>query len=248
VVIDELPDGARVVEARSDAARLSAGGMAGPPDYLALDDAAWAIVPPTGTTLHPARRAGQRLPPERAGPAAQRRAVRHDARGLRGDGRRARVRRVRPVVFDGFLPPELPAKPILAFAPPRTSPLGEVKGTLDRVRPGPAAGQRAAAARRRPVAAAHRRATAADGAARLGAAGHPRPDGPLLYAGLREGLPTAVFAFDLRQSDLPLQVAWPILVANLAGELLGLGPTRPTRWRPPSRSSCRSPPARSACA
>ncbi len=36
------------------------------------------------------------------------------------------------------------------------------------------------------------------------------------------GLPTAVFAFDLRQSDLPLQVAWPIMVSNLAGELLGL--------------------------
>jgi hypothetical protein len=30
-----------------------------------------------------------------------------------------------------------------------------------------------------------------------------------------------VVAFDLRQSDLPLQVAWPILVANLSGELLG---------------------------
>jgi hypothetical protein len=43
-----------------------------------------------------------------------------------------------------------------------------------------------------------------------------------MYAGLRDGLPTAVFAFDIRQSDLPLQVAWPIMVSNLAGELLGL--------------------------
>ena len=51
------------------------------------------------------------------------------------------------------------------------------------------------------------------------------PDVPLLYSGLREGLPTAVFAFDLRQSDLPLQVAWPILVSNLAGELLGIDST-----------------------
>ncbi|HVQ21870.1 MAG TPA: hypothetical protein VMT36_01235, partial [Candidatus Saccharimonadia bacterium] len=46
-------------------------------------------------------------------------------------------------------------------------------------------------------------------------------EAPLLYAGSRDGLPTAVLAFDLRQSDLPLQVAWPILVANLSGELLG---------------------------
>jgi hypothetical protein len=55
---------------------------------------------------------------------------------------------------------------------------------------------------------------------------------PLLYAGTRDGLATAVLAFDLRQSDLPLQVAWPILVANLSGELLGrdastLQPVRP---------------------
>jgi hypothetical protein len=50
----------------------------------------------------------------------------------------------------------------------------------------------------------------------------PGSDGPLLYAGVRDALPTVVFAFDIRQSDLPLQVAWPIMVSNLAGELLGL--------------------------
>jgi hypothetical protein len=50
----------------------------------------------------------------------------------------------------------------------------------------------------------------------------PGPKGaPLLYAGSRGGLPTAVLAFEPRQSDLPLQVAFPILVANLTGELLG---------------------------
>ena len=50
----------------------------------------------------------------------------------------------------------------------------------------------------------------------------PGPRGaPLLYAGERDGLPTAVLAFDPRQSDLPLQVAFPILLANLTGELLG---------------------------
>jgi hypothetical protein len=58
------------------------------------------------------------------------------------------------------------------------------------------------------------------------------PDLPLLYSGLRSGLPTAVFAFDLRQSDLPLQVAWPILVSNLAGELLGLTSTATDPLRP----------------
>ena len=38
---------------------------------------------------------------------------------------------------------------------------------------------------------------------------------------------TAVLAFEPRRSDLPLQVAFPILLANLTGELLG-GSTAPT--------------------
>jgi hypothetical protein len=56
----------------------------------------------------------------------------------------------------------------------------------------------------------------------------PGPRGaPLLYAGVREGLPTAVLAFEPRRSDLPLQIAFPILLANLSGELLG-GSSTPT--------------------
>jgi hypothetical protein len=50
----------------------------------------------------------------------------------------------------------------------------------------------------------------------------PGPKGaPLLYAGIRAGVPTAVLAFEPRRSDLPLQVAFPILIANLTGELMG---------------------------
>ena len=48
----------------------------------------------------------------------------------------------------------------------------------------------------------------------------------LLYAGVRD-IPTAVLAFEPRNSDLPLQVAFPILVANLTGELMG-GSAAPT--------------------
>jgi hypothetical protein len=56
----------------------------------------------------------------------------------------------------------------------------------------------------------------------------PGPAGaPLLYAGSRAGLPTAVMAFEPRKSDLPLQVAFPVLLANLTGELLG-GSSAPT--------------------
>ncbi len=50
----------------------------------------------------------------------------------------------------------------------------------------------------------------------------PGPGGsPLLYAGTLDGRPAAVLAFEPRRSDLPLQVAFPVLLANLAGELMG---------------------------
>jgi hypothetical protein len=44
---------------------------------------------------------------------------------------------------------------------------------------------------------------------------------PLLYTGARDGVATGVLAFEPRRSDLPLQVAFPILVSNLVGELVG---------------------------
>src|ERR671918_592426 len=43
VVIDELPPGSGAVEARISPPDT---GETGPPDYLLLDDAAWAVVPP----------------------------------------------------------------------------------------------------------------------------------------------------------------------------------------------------------
>jgi hypothetical protein len=43
---------------------------------------------------------------------------------------------------------------------------------------------------------------------------------PLLFVGQVDGRRIAVLAFDLRNSDLPLQVAYPILIANLMDWLL----------------------------
>ena len=42
---------------------------------------------------------------------------------------------------------------------------------------------------------------------------------PLLFAGQPDGRRVAVLAFDVRRSDLPLQVAFPLLLANLTGWL-----------------------------
>ena len=217
VVIDALPAGARVVEARLTAP--SPGDLtSGPRDYLALDDAAWAVVPPdrlrkvllVGPGNVYLQNAFSLLPnvelygatPEEYGSTTG-------------------MELFDLVVFDGFVPAELPDKPILAFAPPQTSALGVVLGTLDEFGMGQLPSDdpvlRGVDLTRLHVAATQRMELPAWARAVI-----PGSDGPLLYAGLREGRPTAVFAFDIRQSDLPLQVAWPIMVSNLAGELLGL--------------------------
>ncbi len=46
---------------------------------------------------------------------------------------------------------------------------------------------------------------------------------PLLFAGETDGRRVAVLAFDLHHSDLPLQVAFPLLLANLTGWLAPAG-------------------------
>lgn len=220
VVIDELPPGTRVVEARIGLPGESAGQMAGRPDLLPLDDAAWAVVPPdrlrrillVGPGNVYLQNALSLLPNvELYGATAEEYAA------TTGKDR------FDLFVFDGFLPAELPRKPIVALAPPQTSPLGEVTGEIDPVGLGQLPADepllRGVDLSRLHIASAQEMTLPEWARAVI-----PGADGPLLYSGLRDGLPTAVFAFDLRQSDLPLQVAWPILVSNLAGEMLGLGP------------------------
>ena len=217
VVIDELPPGTSVVEARLTPSTDS-DEPAGPPDYLPLDDAAWAIVPPdrlrrvllVGPGNVYLQNALSLLPNiELYGATADQwpTTTGKDKFDL--------------VVFDGFVPTDLPKKPILAFAPPQTSPLGVVDGTLTQFGMGqPPADDpllRGVDLTRLHIAKTQQMELPTWARAVL-----PGSDGPLLYAGVRDGLPTAVFAFDIRQSDLPLQVAWPIMVSNLAGELLGL--------------------------
>jgi hypothetical protein len=125
------------------------------------------------------------------------------------------------IIFEGFLPDELPAKPILAIAPPESSPLGTVTGTLTN----PGIGSLDTTD---PILRYVDLTTVHVGEARemeLPAWARPVIPGPggapLLYAGTLAGRPAAVMAFEPRRSDLPLQVAFPVLLANMAGELLG---------------------------
>jgi Ca-activated chloride channel homolog len=221
VVIDDLPRGSRVVEARLTVAQDATGApIAAPADQLPVDDAAWAVVPDdrlmrvllvgpgnvylqNAFSLLPNVELYGATPEEWAGTTGK---SRFDL-----------------FVFDGFLPPDLPDAPILAIAPPRTSPLGTLTGSVAN----PVVGQASAEEpllknvdlSRLHVARTQRLSTPDWARVVLPST----VDLPLIYSGLRSGLPTTVIGFDLRQSDLPLQVAWPILVSNLAGELLGVG-------------------------
>ena len=224
VVIDDVPNGVRAIEIRlvghdpaSDAA----------PDHLAIDDQAWAVIPADRTRLVLVVGDGDPyletalsyLPdvelygvtPAEYGPATTRK-----------DGRPWDL-----VIFEGSLPATLPDGPMLAIAPPRTSPLGEVDGTLKdpgigSLSPDEPVLQYVDLSTTHIAQAAQ--LVLPDWARTV----IPGPNGaPLLYVGRRLGLPTAVLAFEPRQSDLPLQVAFPILIANLTGELLG-GSAAPT--------------------
>ena len=218
VIIDDIEPEVRSVEVRlvgSDPAVVTA------PDQLAVDDRAWAVIPEQRTRLILVVGAGDPyletalsyLPnvelygvkPDEYGPATERK-----------DGRPWDL-----VIFEGYLPATLPRSPILALAPPRTSDLGQVTGkltnpgigTLDPDEP---------VLRFVDLSTTHiaeaSRLDAPDWARTI----IPGPRGaPLLYAGVRDGSPSAVLAFEPRRSDLPLQVAFPILLANLTGELLG---------------------------
>lgn len=222
VVIDELPPGTRVVEARLGSIEgPAASGTTAVLDQLAVDDVAWTIVPadrlqqillvgPGNVYLQNALTLLPNVELYGATAETYGTTTGLDAFDL--------------IVFDGFLPPELPPKPILAIAPPRTSALGAVQGTLE----APSIGQAAMdepLLRNVDLSRIHVAEAQKIGLPTWARSVIPGPAGaPLLYSGLRDGLPTAVIAFDLRQSDLPLQVAWPVLAANLTGELLGIDP------------------------
>ena len=225
VIIDDVPKDATILDVRlvaGDAADQSAR-----PDLLASDDRAWAVIPPvrdrnilvvgegdpyleTALSYLPNSRLFGLKPSE------------YPAGAVRTDGTAWDL-----IIFEAFVPASLPTGPILAIAPPKSSGLGEVVGTLKN--PGIATlGTDEPILRYVDLTTTHiseaRQMTLPAWARSV----IPGPkNAPLLYSGVRAGFPTAVLAFEPRQSDLPLQVAFPILLANLTGELLG-GSAAPT--------------------
>jgi hypothetical protein len=218
VIIDDLPRSVGTVEVRLVGADPA---VTTPPDQLAVDDRAWAIIPPDRRRLILVVGEGDPyletalgfLPdvelfgvtPAEYGPATE-----------RTDGRPWDL-----VIFESFLPTTLPDSPVLAIAPPRSGPLGDVTGTLR----DPGIGTLdpdEPVLRYVDLSTTHISQAVRLSAPTWARTIIPGPRGaPLLYAGRRDGINTAVLAFEPRRSDLPLQVAFPILLANLTGELLG---------------------------
>ena len=142
-------------------------------------------------------------------------------------GRRAAPATARPwdlIIFEGVLPGDAAdARRSSRSRPPQTSPLGDGHRHARRTR----GSARSTRTSRSCATSTSRRSTSPRprklDAARLGADGHPgtararRCSTPASAT----GVPTAVLAFEPRRSDLPLQVAFPILLANLTGELMG---------------------------
>ena len=224
VIVDDLPREVGTIEVR----------LVGPdpavsvaPDQLAVDDRAWAVIPPDRRRLVLIVGEGDPyletalsfLPdvelygvtPAEYGPASE-----------RTDGRPWDL-----TIFEGYLPATLPKTPVLAIAPPRSGPLGDVSGTLKN----PGIGTlepNEPVLRYVDLSTTHIAEAVKLTPPSWARSIVPGPRGaPLLYAGVRDGINSAVMAFEPRQSDLPLQVAFPILMANLTGELMGSS-TAPT--------------------
>jgi len=229
VIIDNVGDPAHpvgVVEVRL-VARQAPADAATPPDQLAADDRAWAIVPPdrpreillVGAGDPYLETALSYLPNSRLFGVTP---ERYPQDAQRTDGTDWDL-----IIFEGTLPATLPNVPVLAIAPPTSSPLGSVGEKLTNPGIGTLSPDepilRYVDLSTTHIAEAVKLALPAWARTVI-----PGPKGaPLLYTGVRAGLPSAVLAFQPRRSDLPLQVAFPILIANLTGELMG-GSAAPT--------------------
>lgn len=215
VVIDDIPLGASVLEVRL--ARVDDS----PGDHLAVDDRAWAIVPPervreilivgdgdpyleTALTYLPNVRLFGIKPAD------------YPAKAARTDGTPWDL-----VIFEDNVPAEIPRTAVLLVGPPKTSDLGEVSGSLTDPGFGTLSPDEPIL-RYVDLASVHVGKASKLVLPAWARTVIPGPAGaPLLYAGERDGQRAAVLAFLPRNSDLPLQVAFPILLANLTGELFG---------------------------
>lgn len=180
------------------------------PDYLPLDDEAYAVHN-SGST--------RRVLVVTQGNIFLEQVLRSlpDLETVRTDGETGLPDNYDIYVFDSFIPPQLPPEADLLFInPPRGVPglfgLGGESSATDSPRVVDRSDPRMAFVevdqlsllRFRPVV----NATWADSLIEV-------DGGSLLLAGENDDRQVAIMPFNLRESDLPLQISWPVLVANL---------------------------------
>jgi len=199
--LQDLPLDTRLVEAQLS--REDRGS-----DYLAADNAAWALRAsrPASNVLLVTEGNGflekslNLMPNVRLFKATPATYAPSDGFGL--------------TVLDGYIPAQLPAGNLLVFAPP-DSPTIPVSGTLAYPQVGQVAVNdplmRFVDLSQTHLASAQRIFTPTWARVLASTAGGD----PLIIAGETDGRRVAAVAFDLHKSDLPLQIAFPILVANL---------------------------------
>ena len=213
-LISTVPAGAAIVEAR----------LAGT-DALATDDRAFAIVPAESTTrtllvgdenayLESALALLPRLELYAVGEDGFADAIAEAAEAGTPYGL---------YVYDGVIPDDAPVAPSLYLDPPSDGAFGIVDGRIDSPvidRPDPDD----PILRFVDLSSVHlgraRDVTLADG---MRAAVATPADAPLVAVGEIERQRLALLAFDLAESDLPLQIAFPLLMSNLVDHLLPVG-------------------------
>lgn len=219
VIIDDVPRAIGVIEVRLVGGEGTHPAAA--PDQLAADDRAWAVVPPdrernvlvvgegdpyleTALSFLPNVRLFGLSPSD------------YPKGALRTDGTDWDL-----IIFEGTVPADPPDVPTLLIAPPKSSEIVEVTGKLTNPGIGSLSPDEPIL-RYVDLSTTHIAEAARLELPAWARTVIPGPRGaPLLLTGVRAGLPTAVLAFQPRLSDLPLQVAFPLLVANLTGELMG---------------------------
>jgi hypothetical protein len=214
VVVSSIPAATGVVEARLAQS-----------DALATDDRAYALVPSAGTTrtllvspgstyLENALALLPRLELYAVGPDGYAKALADAAAERKPYGL---------VVFDRYVPSRAPSIPALYVAPPTSGPFGTLGAMID----GPLIDRTNPAEpllRFVDLAGVHvGRARAVDLAGGMRSVVATTGGKPLVAAGRVNGQPSGLITFALGDSDLPLQVAFPLLMSNFADFLLPPG-------------------------
>jgi hypothetical protein len=226
ILADDLPEIASIEARLTDLDCLQTTAEGGcPPDALPLDDRAWAVhrlTRPAAVTLVTQgnrflETALSLLPDLEVTLASP---DEYDPAGLTGPSPDL-------TIFDAALPEgELPPGGLLFIAPPRSTEYFTVTGTVDQPQPRPVNPEEALLAN-----------VSLAGINVLDAVQLAQPDwarpviagdtaegsSPMLFAGEVDGRRVAVLAFDLKHSDLPLNLSFPLLLANL------------TRWLAPGQ-------------